>query len=680
MPVAFSLREHGVLWCDDVCTYARVSSSVSAESALAALLAYARAHHASHFVSPGAAVAVLLSCGVSVSVVEDQPRPASVVTRRDATTELALAPVWSLQAFLLGIAPSEPTSPVAAVLRVHGLRADELLAPTSQRWSLVHWSREHQVRLLTETPPTEDAAPRVVFRRYVSGVRVHHASAPASSSVTVHVDEFFEGDTPPDVPHVHSAAVVGRVFLCPRMVAHLTDVPSLAATFDRLTRRSAHALARHWYHCTDHDLLRIVCDPRTPDAVLRCVDANVVLRCRRFVEDVNTTGLVVLRRLEAEDATRTTDWLARVRLNYGIARVEVLPVSHAALVALTRTGSLARAEAVVGVCDDGLVLEASSDRLLLVPYDYTQATLARCALTLLTGTVADATDAPTPQAQRFGFGVVYSETSTHCPVPDALTLLYVTVHAETDERVVVLTPAPDEEVLRSDDQVLSVDALRSVPCSAARRWDLRRVLPRLHARLVAAAHGDAASLVACLREVQGRRVQREWTLEGLDTGDNLSSLGMSVLLAVALNGWLGARVRVAQSRTLAAMVAVWMDDGRFRLVDPTRTLCNFTTLAAAAPSPVAPPPVVPLPPAVGEVVEVRAARVWMVGLVRTVHEHLGTMVVEAARTRTRRTVSVRSQLWRRVFDNNSDAHDVLRPLLRSHLKRGRDADGERLHS
>ena len=167
---------------------------------------------------------------------------------------------------------------------------------------------------------------------------------------------------------------------------------------------------------------------------------------------------------------------------------------------------------------------------------------------------------------------------------------------------------------------------------------------------------------ACLREVQARRVCREWTLDGIDACKNMSALGLSLLLAVALSCWYGARVRVARGRDGAAMVALQLGD-RWRLVDPTRTLLNAFGVAETT-------RVVHGPAATlnaGAVVEVRIGARWHVGVLRSINE--GCMVVHVAHNHERKVLSVQSHAVRRVGSDTSDVDAIVCPLLNARKRK-----------
>ena len=172
----------------------------------------------------------------------------------------------------------------------------------------------------------------------------------------------------------------------------------------------------------------------------------------------------------------------------------------------------------------------------------------------------------------------------------------------------------------------------------------------------------ASPLIACVREIQSRRVCREWSLEGIDSGRNLSSLGMTILLSLVLGGWMGCRVRVAMSLTSASMLAVHVG-GSYLLVDPVRTVCNLFEaadyLASALPS-------VPCDVRANVLVEVRVGLKWQSGLVKSVDRARGQFTVQLLQRGSVTVCSVHAHTWRRVTDDTSDLdREVVRGLKRA---------------
>ena len=133
--------------------------------------------------------------------------------------------------------------------------------------------------------------------------------------------------------------------------------------------------------------------------------------------------------------------------------------------------------------------------------------------------------------------------------------------------------------------VLSVDEfeghLPRLPRAASRvkRELVSALFPRLFQRMRSADADAPSALRACLLEVRARRVVPDWTLDGLDATGNLSSLGLSILLALLLRYWCGCSARVHVSRTGGALVGVHSEGNAYLHVDPASTCVNAFELA-----------------------------------------------------------------------------------------------------
>ena len=120
----------------------------------------------------------------------------------------------------------------------------------------------------------------------------------------------------------------------------------------------------------------------------------------------------------------------------------------------------------------------------------------------------------------------------------------------------------------------SLDAIvpSEIPLDALRRnrADVHAIFPNAVRRM----HQQGDAIEACVRDVQARRLERIWTVGGMDTTKNLSSLGMSVLAAILLSYYHGARVRVYVGRARAAVLGVYGSSRTFELYDPARVRYN----------------------------------------------------------------------------------------------------------
>ena len=134
---------------------------------------------------------------------------------------------------------------------------------------------------------------------------------------------------------------------------------------------------------------------------------------------------------------------------------------------------------------------------------------------------------------------------------------------------------------------------------------------------------------------------------------------MVVLLCVILGGWLGCRVRVALSRTGAAMLAVF-DGNSFVLVDPTRTTSNLFDAADYLSSTV---PCIACPIRTNVLVEVKVILKWQAGYVTKVDVAKGQFVVQLLKG-GEKICNIKAHSWRRVSDESSDLDKLAVPCLK----------------
>ena len=120
----------------------------------------------------------------------------------------------------------------------------------------------------------------------------------------------------------------------------------------------------------------------------------------------------------------------------------------------------------------------------------------------------------------------------------------------------------------------AVSAVRDAVPDAARAQRRNRVsllFPSLCKRL--ARHEEAPWL-----EVQVRRVCREWTLEDVDAGGNLGSVGMALLAVLCLQEWHGMVAELLCGTTTGAAVVGLRSASGLRVVDTSRGSQNALDL------------------------------------------------------------------------------------------------------
>jgi len=499
-----------------------------------------------------------------------------------------------------------------------------------------------------------------IVARYMNRilVAVEHLDVHAPCG-TFLIDERGDFDTFTDGVAAAALRPISSVLLRSEMMSVVSASSVLLHLLSMLSSRWNTTLSGMWHTGTHDTLLQLLRHASTPDCIARCIDPTVLLSKTLRNERMDVLGMSLVRRMKCCDATRYADMRASMITHHGVVRFDVIPVAASRFAHLYDIGVLNGMTA----CRTA-VLVGTEARVICVPLGTKTIHLTEAIATLLLGGDTDLSGERPPR--DYMFGVIYQETSSQCPIPETLLSYHLVVDALT--RTLRLEDSIDEAF--DTDDVLSVDELErmTIPCAASRtrRSDVAALFPEMAKRVELKSSEDTS---ACLREVQSRRVTREWGLDAMDAGRNMSSLGLTLMLHLLLSQWLGARCRVAQSRSGAALLAVYMD-GRYRLVDPCRTLCNFFSLSREL-STFAANGATSTPPREGMVVEIRQGSQWRVGVVRSVEVDRGSMIVQTAHKGSRTWVSIGTHGWRRVSkDDGSDLDRIVRPLL-LHRKRER---------
>jgi hypothetical protein len=291
------------------------------------------------------------------------------------------------------------------------------------------------------------------------------------------------------------------------------------------------------------------------------------------------------------------------------------------------------------VCRFGALVEERSSRFLAVPFDATPCGVLVAMASLL----QIPEEPPVAECIDLEFGVVHAEAegvTGHAP-----STAVVGYRARIVKQRVVLQR--DDDAISGESR--SVDELDLAPRHESRvqRSSLEMFFPLLCSRIEA----RGGTIRACVWEVQARRAVGEWTLDAFDAGGHLSSLGGSVLLALSLHLWVGARTRVFCSRGGGASVGVW-DGDAFVLYHPTWTSSSLFCAFAGT--------VLPPVPGVGKAVEVLFRTRWHVGIVRQLRRRLIQVSFDGGETRW---VDAEATLVRPVaMDDDTDR--VVRRFLR----------------
>ena len=553
----------------------------------------------------------------------------------------------------------------------------DLLPPAAAVWGWVVRARDQRVRVaLLPPPPGGDAAAApLVVARYVGGVLWEREEVAGGGGARLLID----ADAPdaalaarrPPPPDAGARAALEHALL----VADLAPALSRSAL--------ARALAAHvrewreslgWRAARAEEGVRLVADERVADEFTALMDARVLLEGARRCERVEAMALAALRRMQPLACTTHADYRASVIGTTGVVRVRVLPASAARVEALARAGALRHFERA---CAHGALHRELADEgaEVLLPHDATATTVTLALAALLSEELRPALEGPElaelPREIALSADATHAEGAPACDPADRLVPYRVLVDAAA--RCVRLerdlgTPA------RVAREASSVDALdeRALPVDADRRKRalLRALFPYVVQRMEACECDGVPG--ACAAQVQARRLAREWRLDGFDAGRNLSSLGLSVLLALLLQLWSGARARVYVARSRAAVVGVHAGGGAgapFALYDPAQTTRNAFDVVASTLYYHRAHGAAQARLRRGMCVEVWCRSMWATAKVLHVDMATETLtVLYLGKTSRRDSVAMRTQLWR-TLSPDSDVGHVLRGQLEQRAAR-----------
>lgn len=362
--------------------------------------------------------------------------------------------------------------------------------------------------------------------------------------------------------------------------------------------------------------------------------------------DVETLCLLVARRLFPSMKEVTGSLYGDMVDTLFVETVATLPVTKSVLGRLSSGGFFDGTE--IEHCDTGIVV-LRPRRLLCVPYDVdaTDVTVAMAVL-LRCGTDKQ------PQVDDWVLraGVCNTQTFKECGPNDVLHAYRLVFQ---DDSVSFERDATVESVSIRDAHSIDEVALETIPFHGERRDRSRvaQLFPQLSRRLD--LHPDP------LVELRGRKLSAEWRMEDLDLGGDLSSLGMSILAALILGWWHGARARVFVSSLHTAVVGVWWIDD-YRIIDPCASTENALTLAFGD---LRPTGLMERKMAKGTFIEVKQRSKWHVAEVERVAEHhrsqsSRTLYYILLDSNIRNSVAFSSRTWRFMSRGDDDLDVVLR--------------------
>lgn len=609
-----------------------------------------------HFGSLLDALTVLASASVKVTIEVDLVSATPGVTQTPTSLVVTVGGSWSV----MGLPPSsshadinQPVRPVPQeaahryIIETPLLETlPPVLAPPLQ-WRTIVDSPSHVLKLYKDTHDTKGV------RLYRCGIL--WGNDPSVVTLTICVDTHYDDDLMvPDTVTTEQADAVGDIFLHATTVPVLSKCPLVLDVLARIGARWGPALRTVWRFDSVQQMVNIVRNSNLPNEFARLIDMNILLLQRTHHERINLTGLSILRRMQTSGCSRHIDWIASIANEFAVVRFQTIPIPLSRFATLRAAGCFAHW--TEPTCDYGVLLGDDMYRTVVVPINSTPASLTHALVSLLRSDVVVDTDERTEEFE-FVASRRYTEASAVCS-PDE-DLQFYSIRIDSTRNTVVLrkdtTFAP-----MSSRGAISIDELPSQPVCMnpknIRRAELEVMFPRIMERIRLANETD---LVACMRELQFRRVSDEWSIEALDSGDNLSSLGMSILLGILLGAYMGCGVRVAMSCTRAATVAVYTTAKTYVLVDPTRTTCSMFHLSEYLTRIPSTFPDIRK----GVLVEVKHSQKWRAGLVQRIDQTTGQIYVQFLTNGHNAVVSKGMQTWRRVSDDTSDLDRLVRNAL-----------------
>lgn len=442
-------------------------------------------------------------------------------------------------------------------------------------------------------------------------------------------------------------------------VDHLLTPRAMQALAGSAIARGLMEKARGWRAAlcdvaplNEEDYMRML---RTlPDAYVLMLDPRPLPHVMLVDERVKHLAMIVSRRLLPPMRELSGNLYNDMVEAFAVDAVAAMSVGRDRLLHLHHIGFFD--DAPYRACGCGVLLTATTgERILLFAHDATETDMTLGMSQLL--------ECDTSERAVEGWVVVPGKINIHrfreCGPSDAMDAFRL--HMGGAGHGLRLARDPDLPT-RCANECMCIDdlAVEDIPYDALDRRDhqaLTTAFPDLARRLASGRYEDF------LTEVKGRKTCYEWSYEDLDSGGDLSCLGMSILLCLVLELWHGARARVYVSAHRTAMVAVFMDDDVV-LVDPCSSKCNAVTLCFEDVR------ACPVKVRKGTVVEVKVTNQWLVGVVEKVirpHSHHTSLsasaTVQLMGSGRHRAVALSTKTWRPLARSpDSDVEKVIRRL------------------
>lgn len=417
-----------------------------------------------------------------------------------------------------------------------------------------------------------------------------------------------------------------------------------------------------WHVASDQDMIDLLRSEEVPDCVSLLVDSrNVLLPTVTYNEDVDSMGMSVLRRMGSSGCGKAAEWRAASVGEHCVVGFKMVPLTRLRFSHLFRIGALDRVSE--SVCEHGFLVGTDSEREIVLPFDSEPRDATLAIASLLPFTIEETN--PPQEEIRLPFVNLMRHAGHGCFYGEATKAYRIRLNEEG----VLLTLDKAIGTVKADDSVVSIDSVSSDSVGRCEERASRGCLSSSFQHLSKRIQVSEDPVSACLMEAQSRRCCSEWTLEGIDSGSNLSSLGLSVAVALSLSLWCGAKVRVYVGVTHAALFSYWdVSKSCHQLVDPLRTVLN--TFDGASHLIRSYSCEVDFEIKKQTFLEVRQRRTWHACVVLSVDVQTETANVRLLFSGKRISVCLRQHAWRRLArGSDTDVERVIRRCLAAASKK-----------
>jgi hypothetical protein len=553
---------------------------------------------------------------------------------------------------------------------------ENLVPPPTVDWMWVYRTKCHALRVCkVEGPPGYHSGAKFSVHLYRCGIlwmSESHSSEHAALhgavfyvdviTSVVHGTERLEWiPTFPDFIDEDGSSIFGLTFLNTSCITDLSQ-SVVVARLMACAYPWRSFLCERWTFRGDRiqGLVNVLQDERVSDDILRLIDGRVLMKQVGKDDRIDLIGTILLRRLQAVSSSRSADYKVSVLTEFSIGQFGIFPIHASRYAHLYDLGIMNQLENISAY---GVLFGNSLGRTLALPNDSTPSHVAMALGSLCSYDVQmDDADSKFMEIIEISPGALLTEAGcTGYTSNEKLSPYYVRINIQ--DGCVILTQDPHTPVYQANG-VISIDELSTgqFTCDAnrTRRPDMMSIFPKLARRLELQNN----TFEACVREAQARRISSEWSLETLDCGGNLTSMGMTVMMALVLTGWLGIRVRVFLGRCRSALLGVWNDmNGDYQLVDCTKTIKNTFEISPHLSG--CPESGKDICVKKGMIIEVRAMAKWHLAQILKVRPDLMSAHIQYIGNERQDWISLSSQCWKRLSDENSDADKVIRFLTKN---------------